>query len=63
MLKEFTSYTSDFDKNSTYDLFKVVGSEARLVFATTSLGIGINIPDVERVVVIGFPIGIDIRDI
>ena len=62
ILREFSSYTSDFDKDVTYDMFIEVGSVARIVFATTSLGMGINIPDVKRVVVIGFPIGWDLGD-
>jgi len=52
----FTATVSKHDRNATYTEFRLSRSKCRIVVSTTSLGMGINIPDVERVVVWKVPI-------
>ncbi|EEH06948.1 ATP-dependent DNA helicase [Histoplasma capsulatum G186AR] len=60
----FHSRVSEVDKNNRFKEFMEPTSKIRIMVATTSLGMGINIPDVERTVVWGFPIeGGDIADV
>jgi Helicase conserved C-terminal domain/DEAD/DEAH box helicase len=55
-----TTYNSDvceYDQSVRYAEFLKPSSSIRIIIATTSLGMGVNVPDVERVVVWKFPRG------
>jgi len=56
VVETFTSHVSKFDRDCRYDEFKKSSSTIRLMVSTTSLGIGVNIPDIERVIIWRFPI-------
>ena len=56
VVETFTSHVSTFDRDCRYDEYKKPSSTIRLMVSTTSLGIGVNIPDIERVIIWRFPI-------
>lgn len=56
IIETFTSHVSKYDQDNRYEQFRKEGSEIRIMVATTSLGTGINIPDVEVVVIWKFPL-------
>lgn len=58
----FTATVSEYDRSATYAEFQSATSTCRIVFATTSLGMGVNIPDVARVVVWKMPITESLAD-
>ena len=58
----FTSRVAKYDRNRLYTEFKKPDSATRIIVATTSLGMGVNVPDIERVVLWKFPIGNDPAD-
>ncbi|KAE9961472.1 hypothetical protein EG328_002905 [Venturia inaequalis] len=62
IIETYTAYVAEHDRNRRYDRFKQPGSDIRIIFATTSLGMGINVPDVARVCLWNFPIGKDLGD-
>ena len=62
VVKTFTSTISEHDRDATYSEFQSSSSMCRIVFATTSLGMGINILDVVRVVVWKLPITKSLAD-
>jgi superfamily II DNA helicase RecQ len=59
VVSTFTARLSENDRNKRYAEFLKEDSIIRIMIATTSLGTGINVPDVSRVVIWGFPIGKD----
>ena len=63
VVEEFTSTVAQHDKDVRYAEFKSTSSRIRIMVATTSLGMGVNVPDVERVVVWRFPVGMDLGDV
>ena len=63
VVEEFTSTVAQHDKDVRYAEFKSASSQIRIMVATTSLGMGVNVPDVERVVVWRFPLGKDLGDV
>jgi hypothetical protein len=56
IVETFTAHVSEYDRDRRYQEFKSSTSSIRIMVATTSLGIGVNVPDIERVVVWRFPI-------
>ena len=54
---------AQYDRDLSYHEFLSPQSKIRLMFATTSLGMGINIPDVVRVVTWKIPITASLGDI
>lgn len=58
----FTSHVSGYDQDVRFDEFKTSSSIIRIMVATTSLGMGINVADIDCTVVWKFPIGFDICD-
>ena len=42
-------------KTSIYEEFRKPGSKIRLLFATEAFGIGVVVPDVQRIVHVGSP--------
>lgn len=63
VVQTFTSVTPLWDKTARYNEFKSSSSKIRIILATTSLGIGVNVPDIEVVVCWKFPIRMDPSDI
>lgn len=59
----FTANVSDFDREATYNEFRKPTSRVRIVFATTTLGMGINIADVALVVTHHIPISRSLGDL
>ncbi|KAN0072965.1 hypothetical protein V8E54_009079 [Elaphomyces granulatus] len=57
IIEEFTAHVSLYDRDIRYNEFKMPSSLIRIMLATTSLGMGINISDVDGVVLWKFPIG------
>jgi len=62
VVETFTSHVSRHDRDFRYSEFKKEDSRIRILVATTSLGMGVNIPDIERVVLWSFPLGDDPAD-
>ena len=60
-VKVYHSNTAQFDKDSILAEFQKPGMESsiRVVLATEALGLGVNLPDVRRVVLYGLPISVD----
>ena len=56
IIQIFTAHVAQNDKDERYAEFLNPQSTIRIMIATTALGIGVNIPDVERVVLWKFPI-------
>lgn len=52
-----------YDQEIRYKEFAKSTAITRIMVATTSLGMGINIPDVKRVIVYDFPLDKDISDV
>jgi superfamily II DNA/RNA helicase len=59
----FTSLTPAFDQNRIYNEFEKSDSYVRICSATTSLGMGIDIPDIEAVIQWDIPTSSDIKDL
>lgn len=59
----FTSHVSSYDQDIRFDEFKKTSSKIRIMVATTSLGMGINVPDIKCIVTWNFPINMDLCDI
>ncbi|KZZ93583.1 ATP-dependent DNA helicase [Ascosphaera apis ARSEF 7405] len=59
----FTSRTSQYDKDLTYDEFCSNNSSIRIMVATTALGMGMDIPDVEVIIQWGLPTSKSIADL
>lgn len=55
VIQTFSSRVAQYDQDKRYSEFLKPDSVTRIIVATTSLGIGVNIPDVERVVLWKFP--------
>ena len=56
IIQVYHSHTSMNDKNAIYDEFSKANSKIRIMVATESLGTGVDISDVERVVQYRFPL-------
>lgn len=63
IINTFTSHVAQYDKDKRYAEFKLSSSRTRIMVATTSLGMGVNIPDVARVVIWRFPIDEGLIDV
>lgn len=63
IVQHYHSRVSPADKEKRFNEFKEPSSQIRIIFATTSLGMGINIPDIERVVQWNWPKDKDICDL
>ena len=63
VVEEFTSTTAQHDKNVRYAEFKSASSRIRIMVADTSLGMGVNVPDVERIVVWRLSVGMNLGDV
>lgn len=63
VVRVFTAHVAQYDRDLSYHEFLSPQSKIRLMFATTSLGMGINIPDVVRVVTWKIPITASLGDI
>ncbi|KAF1936287.1 hypothetical protein EJ02DRAFT_359466, partial [Clathrospora elynae] len=50
IIRGFTTHMSEYNKKHAYDEFKDPCSGIRITIATTSLGVGVNILDVVRIV-------------
>jgi superfamily II DNA or RNA helicase len=59
----FTSQTPAFDQDRIYNEFEKLDSYIRICSATTSLGMGIDIPDIETVIQWDIPVSSDIKDL
>jgi len=65
IIQVYTSQVAIRDRDYRYDEFKkpgTPGSLIRIMIATTSLGMGMNISDIERVVLWKFPIDLSLSD-
>lgn len=51
IVQTFTAHVSEYDRDLRYTEFKKPSSATRIMIVTTSLGMGVNIADVEQVVV------------
>jgi superfamily II DNA helicase RecQ len=56
IIQVYHSHTTLNDKNTIYDEFSKADSKIRIMVATESLGTGVDLSDVERVVQYGFPL-------
>ena len=58
-IKVFHRDTAKFDKEAIIAQFQQLAhrSSIRVIFATEALGLGVNLPDVRRVLLYGFPKG------
>ncbi len=58
-IKIFHRDTAKFDKEAIIAEFQRLGEDSsiRLIFATEALGLGVNLPDVRRVILYGLPKG------
>ena len=63
IIEVYTSHVAEHDKSRIYEEFSRPTSNIRIVIATTALGLGMNILDVELVVQHGFPISDEIDDL
>jgi len=63
VIRIFTAYVAQYDRDLAYYEFCRPTSKIRIMFATTSLGMGINIPDVARVVTWKVPITASLGDL
>jgi len=62
IVETYTSQVSKFDRDMRYTEFKKLDSSIRIMVATTALGMGVNVADVERVVLWRLPITRDLGD-
>lgn len=53
-VSNFHSHMGEDDKSARFDEFRKSDSRIRIMVATTSLGTGINITDIDRIFVFGF---------
>lgn len=63
IIHHYHARVADRDKDIRFNEFKKEDSSIRIIFATTSLGMGINVPDISRVVQWNFPINYDVADL
>lgn len=56
VVQVYTVHVQEYDRTTRYEEFKKSSSFIRIMVATTSLGMGVNVPDVGRVVLWKFPI-------
>ncbi|KAH7308925.1 ATP-dependent DNA helicase [Stachybotrys elegans] len=56
IIQVYHSHTTPNDKNAIYDEFSKPDSKIRIMVATESLGTGVDLSDVTRVVQYGFPL-------
>jgi superfamily II DNA/RNA helicase len=63
MVEEFHSFTPSHNKDRVLDEFRKADSDIRILVATTAVGLGMNLPDIERVVVYGLLITMDLSDL
>ncbi|KAF1936990.1 hypothetical protein EJ02DRAFT_357830, partial [Clathrospora elynae] len=63
IIRGFTAHVSESNKKHFYDEFKDPSSGIRIMIATTSLGVGVNIPDVARIVTWMLPITKSLADL
>ena len=63
MVGIYTSHVAKHDQDRIYNIFRSEQSDIRIMVATTALGMGMDIPDVDRVVQWNFPITDDVGDL
>ena len=51
VVQEFTATMQEYNRTQRYTEFKTATSSIRIIIAITSLGIGVNVLDVERVII------------
>ncbi|KAH6666996.1 ATP-dependent DNA helicase [Halenospora varia] len=56
IIQVYHSHTTVNDKNAIYDEFSKADSKIRIMVATESMGTGVDLSDVKRVVQYGFPL-------
>jgi superfamily II DNA helicase RecQ len=56
IIQVYHSHTTLNDKNTIYDEFSKADSKIRIMVATESLGTGVDLSDVKRIVQYGFPL-------
>ncbi|KAI1097497.1 P-loop containing nucleoside triphosphate hydrolase protein [Jackrogersella minutella] len=62
-IKFYTSSVPAGDQACIYNEFKNQGSRTRIVISTVALGLGMDIPDISRIVQWGFPTSLSIEDL
>lgn len=62
-VRVFTATSSQYDRDTIFAEFMSPSSQIRVIIATTVLGMGINIADVDRVVTHGIPITRSLGDL
>jgi hypothetical protein len=63
VVEEFTSHVAAFDQKARYEEFIKPDSKIRIMVATTLLGTGINISDVEQAVIWDIPLDPSIEEL
>jgi hypothetical protein len=63
VISTFTARVSKYDQDVRFNEFEKPSSKIRIMVATTSLGMDINIPDIERILNWNFPIDDDVSDV
>jgi superfamily II DNA/RNA helicase len=56
IISSYFRNTAEFDKKRVYDEFRKPDSKIRIILSTESLGLGVDIPDIYRVVQYSFPL-------
>ena len=56
IISSYFHNTAEFDKKQVYDEFRKPDSKIRIILSTESLGLGVDIPDIYRVVQYSFPL-------
>jgi hypothetical protein len=62
-IRQYDASTSVIDQTDIYTDFSQIGSKCRVILATVALGMGMDIPDVKRVVQYGAPVTGEVADI
>ncbi|EEA20006.1 hypothetical protein PMAA_007730 [Talaromyces marneffei ATCC 18224] len=62
VIRPYFTRGAEYDKDQTFAEFKDEKSKTRIIFAITSLGIGVNIIDVKYVIYWRFPISFNMLD-
>jgi len=62
VVQVYTARVQEYDRTIRYEEFKKSSSAIRIMVATTSLGMGVNVPDVGQVVLWKFPITKSLAD-
>jgi superfamily II DNA/RNA helicase len=63
VVRPFTAHVAQYDRDTAHEEFRTRSSCIRIMVATTSLGLGINFPDVDRIITWKFPLTKSLGDI